>query len=200
MKQSAILINDKISMRNIVILFAVISIQSFGFAQTIEPAAADKSVVYFVRTSGLGSFINFTYFDYSEVIGKFNGPKYMRYECEPGEHIFWARSENKDFVKAYLEPGKIYVIDVIPLMGGVKAGVSLSPINSADYNMKYIQKLLKKRDAEEFSKEQLEKYQKEMDGVIKRGMEKLKDLEGDIQELRGHYFQPEDLIYVKKKK
>jgi len=84
-------------------LLFVLLFQITLFAQTIEPAPADKAVVYFVRASGMGALINFTFFDSDQVIGRFNGPKYLRYECEPGDHILWARSENKDFVQASLE-------------------------------------------------------------------------------------------------
>jgi len=95
----------------------------FGISQIIEPAPSDKAVVYFVRPSTYGWAINFTFFDSTQVIGRFNGGKFLRYECEPGDHIFWARSENKDFVSANLDPGKIYLIEAIPVMGVVKASV-----------------------------------------------------------------------------
>lgn len=182
------------------VLFIVLLLLFSVQAHTIEPAPADKAVVYFVRVSSLGALINFTYFDSTMVIGRFNGPKFLRYECEPGEHLFWARSENKDFVKANLEAGKIYVIDVIPYMGALKAGVYLVPINSADYKMKKIQKLLTKRNSELFSEKELEYLQKQMEGVIKRGLEKAKKLDGEIKSLNGVTFLPEDLKYIKKKK
>ena len=171
-----------------------------GQAQTISPAPPDKAVVYFVRASGLGVLINFTYFDSTRVIGRFNGPKFLRYECEPGEHLFWARSENKDFVKAQLEAGKIYVIDVIPVMGAIKAGVSLIPVNSAGYKMKRIQKLLTKRNTETFTTIELEKLQLQMKEVINRGLARYQKLDGNVKKLNGITFLPEELKYEKKKR
>jgi hypothetical protein len=116
-------------------------------AQTIKPAPVDKAVVYFVRATGYGGAVNFTYFDSSAVIGRFNGSKFIRDECTPGVHLFWARAENRDYVSAKLEAGKIYVIDVIPVMGAFSSGVKLVPINSTQYSIKKIQKnYFKKRN------------------------------------------------------
>ncbi len=181
---------------SLILSFTVLS----GYTQTIEPAPADKAVVYFVRSSSLGFAINFTYFDGTAVIGQFNGTKYLRYECEPGEHLFWARSENKDFVKANLEAGKIYVIDVIPLMGAIKAAVELVPINSADYNLKRTQKLLAKRPSESFSKEELDRLQIRMADVIERGMKKYEKIKGTEVTLGEYTFEPEQLVFVKKER
>ena len=169
--------------------------------QEIAPAPADKAVVYFVRANSAGALINFTYFDSTQVIGKFNGPKYMRYECEPGEHLFWARSENRDFIKANLEAGKIYIVDVVPTIGAIKAGVMLVPVNTTDYKLKRIKKLLAKKPPETFHEKELEAHQYVMDDVMKRGMDKLSGLDYEQLPTLGKLsFEPKELIYVKKKK
>jgi hypothetical protein len=186
-------------MKNLFLCIALL-FQFASNAQTIEPAPADKSVVYFVRASSLGAIINFTYFDNDKVIGKFNGPKYMRYECEPGEHLFWAKSENKDFINANLVAGKIYVVEVIPQMGAFITGVGLSPVNDADYRMKSIKKLLAKRTPTTFRESELEAWTFQMRDVITRGLGKAKKIEGRMETLEGLVFSPEDLIYVKKKR
>lgn len=144
-----------------------------GISQTIEPAPLDKAVVYFARPSSLGFAINFSYFDSTKLIGKFNGPKYIRYECEPGLHLFWARSENRDFVEAEVEGGKIYFIEAIVKMGAIKAGVELLPVDPNDAKrMKKILKLIGKKPSESFSTSELE-YDRDAD-VILRGMERYK--------------------------
>src|SRR5688572_28868858 len=97
--------------------------------QTLEPAPLNKAVVYFVRPTSIGFAINFSYFDSTQLIGKFNGPAYIRYECEPGKHLFWACSENRDFVEAEVEAGKIYFIEAAVMMGAVKAAVDLKPLD-----------------------------------------------------------------------
>jgi hypothetical protein len=148
----------------------------FCSGQNIAPAPADKAVVYFVRTSSLGFAINFSYFDSTKLIGKFNGPKYLRYECEPGHHLFWARSENKDFIEADLEAGKIYFIEATPKMGMVKAGVELKPVDPKDEKkMEKVMKLLTKKTSETFTAEELALETKNMEEVVTRGMEKYKE-------------------------
>lgn len=188
-------------MKNIVTLLLIFVQSTFLFSQSIEPAPTDKAVVYFTRASSLGGLINFTYFDGENAIGRFNGPKYMRYECEPGEHLFWARSENKAYVEADLEAGNIYIIDVIPIMGAIKSSLRLVPVDKANYKMKKIQKLLSKRVSELFSESELNKLQNEMGEVIARGMERyhqLKETGDKIVLLKPEMTVDEkDLVYVK---
>ena len=164
-------------MKKLTILTAVfLFINSISFGQNIEPAPANKAVIYFVRPSSLGFAINFTYFDSTQVIGKFNGPKYMRYECEPGTHLFWARSENRDFVRAEVEAGKVYFIEAVPKMGGIKAAVELVPVDPTDEKkMEKIIKLLAKKTAETFTQEELQTETKNFEDVIGRGLEKYKE-------------------------
>lgn len=189
-------------MKNILWLFIVLLQSTMLFSQEIEPNNQDKATVYFTRASGLGALINFTYFDGDKAIGKFNGPKYMKYVCEPGKHLFWARSENKSFVEADLKPGEIYIIDVLPQMGGLKASVKLVPVDKNLFKLKRIQKLVSKRDAESFSAEELNELQNEMVEVIARGMEKYNDLKTKGKSIA--QLNPEmtvnanDLIFVKK--
>lgn len=144
-------------------------------AQGIKEAPADKAVVYFLRPSGFGGLINFSFFDSAQVIGRFNGEKYMLYECAPGPHIFWARSENRSFISGNLEAGKIYFIEAQPQMGGVKAGVELVQIDPADTKrMARLLKFINKRKPRTFTPEELSELSTDLDDVLRRGM---KDLE-----------------------
>jgi hypothetical protein len=156
---------------------AVVILASFcsfyAGAQTIDPAPADKAVVYFVRPSALGFAINFTYFDSTRLIGKFNGPAYIRYTCDPGRHLFWARSENRDFVEADVEAGKVYFIEAIVKMGAVKAAVALEPVDPNDEKrMKRIMKLIGKKKSQSFTDDELKAEEEKMQDVIARGLEK----------------------------
>ncbi|MCC5613074.1 hypothetical protein LC612_41975, partial [Nostoc sp. CHAB 5834] len=130
----------------------------------------------FVRPSLMGFAINFSYFDSTKFIGRFNCPKYIRYECEPGSHLFWARSENRDFVEAEVAPDKIYFIEATPQMGGIKAGVRLVVVNPTDQKrMGKILKLLAKKPSESFTQEQVSTDAKELEDAVVRGMEKYKE-------------------------
>ncbi len=136
----------------LIIPFFLIALSVIG--QNIEPAPSDKAVVYFTRTSSLGLAINFSYFDSTKLIGVFNGPKYIRYECEPGRHLFWAKSENRDFIEAEVEAGKIYFIEAFVNMGAIKAGVDLQPVDPNDARMmKKIFKLMNRKPSVWFTEE-----------------------------------------------
>ena len=148
--------------------------------------------------------INFALFDGEQVIGRINGMKYMRYDCDPGKHLFWARSENKSFVEAELEPGKTYLIDVIPQMGGIKAGVALMPVDKSNYKLKRIQKLVSKKEPVSFDANEFAKLQSKFTDVIERGMsryEKRKAKDGTIRILSSDMtIDHQDLVFVKKSK
>lgn len=164
-------------MKNKIILIAsILLISMAGFAQEIKPAPENKAVLYFVRASSMGFAINFSYFDSTSFIGKFNGVNYFRYECEPGRHLFWARSENRDFINADLEAGKIYFVNAIPQMGALKAGVQLVPVDTKNEKvMKPILKLLSKKEGITFTPEELKLETDYVQDIILRGMDKHKE-------------------------
>lgn len=115
----------------LLILLFLISI-SFTklIAQGFQPPSEEKAVVYFTRVSSYGFAINFEYFDGDKYIGAFKGRNYMRYECEPGNHLLWASSENKEFITADLKAGGTYIVIVDIEMGIGKARVGLNPITA----------------------------------------------------------------------
>lgn len=151
----------KLSYLKLVILILVISSLSSvqGFSQILKTPSEGKSLVYFVRSNGTGALINFKFFDGEKYLGKFNGMKYFIYECDPGEHVFWASSENRSFVEANLESGKVYFIEVRPMPGALKAAVKLVPVAPDNVkSMKKIEKLIAKKepfemDSKDFSDE-----------------------------------------------
>lgn len=109
----------------VVLFFSIASLQ----AQAPPPPAEGKAVVYFMRLGVFGAAVTFAHFDGDRFIGKFGGSSYLRHECDPGEHLFWARSENRDFLPAELEAGKTYFVQVFPAQGMAKAKVLLVPID-----------------------------------------------------------------------
>lgn len=161
-------------MKILLLFFCLISISNiYCQGQSIAPPSEGKAAVYFVRPLALGFAINFTYFDSTNLIAKFNGQKYTRYECNPGAHLFWARSENKDFVEAELEAGKIYFLEAIPHMGALKTSVELKPLDLNDSKkMKKALDLIKKQPPESLSSEDIAKETGKMQDVITRGLEK----------------------------
>lgn len=116
-------------MKNIFCMLALVFVTLSGFAQDVKVPSEGKAIVYFVRTSQLGALINFKYFDGENYLGKFNYGEYLVYECDPGFHLFWAKSENIHYLEATLEAGKVYIINAEPQMGAIKAGVELVPLD-----------------------------------------------------------------------
>lgn len=148
----------------------------FTFSQGVEPAPEGKSVIYFVRPSGTGFAINFSYFDSDKFIGIFAGKGYIRYECDPGSHLFWARSENKDFVEAEVEAGKVYFIEAVVQMGWVKAQVVLQPIDPKNAKkMKPLLKLINKKAPEIMTEDEIKIESENFQDVILRGLSNYKE-------------------------
>lgn len=161
-------------MKTICIALAACLLATIAGAQSFTAPSAGKAVLYFLRPSGFGGLVNFSFFDSAQVIGRISGEKYLRYECEPGTHIFWARSENRDYLAAELQPGEVYLVEAVPQMGGIKAGVQLRQIDPADEKkMKQVLKLLAKREPKSYTAEELTALADDLADVIQRGLEKL---------------------------
>jgi hypothetical protein len=100
--------------------------------QGFKPPSEGKAVVYFARVTSYGFAISFEYFHGDKYIAIAKGKNYVRYECDPGKHLFWLSTENKEFLTADLLPGRTYIAVVNVAMGFAKARVSLTPITDAD--------------------------------------------------------------------
>ncbi len=126
-------------------LTLILSLYITASAQGFTPPSEGKAVVHFTRVTSFGALIGFDYFDGDRFIGAFAGKKYMRYECEPGDHLFWASSENKAFMTASLEAGKSYVVIVDVVMGVGIARVGLAPIGPGDKLLLRARSLIQKK-------------------------------------------------------
>lgn len=104
-------------------------------AQAIDKPSEGKSLVYIVR-SGPGFLLNFRFYDGDKFLGAVSGSNYLVYECEPGEHLFWATSENRDYVEANLEPNSVYILNGEGQSGAFIAGVNLKPLNPNEFRDK----------------------------------------------------------------
>jgi hypothetical protein len=164
-------------MKNIVLALSVL-LFSFTTGDGIKPPSEGKAVVYIARTGSMGILINFSYFDKDKFIGKFHGHGYIRYECEPGEHIFWAQSENRDFVTADLEAGKIYFIEAAPKMGGLKARVRLYPVDPTKdtKEMKIIESQVSKLEPESFTDDYLKTENEKWKEDIQKGLDRYQEM------------------------
>ncbi|ASK30777.1 hypothetical protein CEY12_11930 [Chryseobacterium sp. T16E-39] len=128
------------SLKKVILFFVVLFGFSTVFSQKVTTQAIDKpsegkSLVYILKT-GAGFLINFRVYDKDVFLGSIASGKYLVYECEPGQHLFWASSENRDYVEANLEPNSVYVLNAEGQMGAFVAGVSLKPLNPAEFRDK----------------------------------------------------------------
>ena len=153
------------------ILFTLISTKQIHAQDRLTPPSEGKAVIYFLRTQSLGSLMNFRLFDKGQIIAKYKGKNYVRYECDPGESIFWIKAENVDFIETDLEAGKIYLVETNAVMGAFSAGVKFKLVDYSDEKqMKRINKLLEEKDPKTFTEEELKKEQADNKLVIQRGM------------------------------
>ena len=173
-------------MRKIVFFLTFVIVSIAGYSQELRKPIEGKAIVYFVRSTGMGALINFKYFDGEKYLGKFNYGKYLVYECEPGKHVFWSRSENTDFIEAELEAGKTYIVDSEAQMGAIKAGVELVPFNPNPESYKTPKKFEKKKNTilksisenKEYVATDVDLKQglEEYENIIKKSTEKYKKL------------------------
>jgi hypothetical protein len=108
--------------------------------QVITAPASGKSMIVFMRPSGLGFAIQSSVFeirdDEPELVGIVAAKKKLTYQLEPGKHLFMVIGESADFMSADLEPNKIYYALVTPRMGMWKARFSLKPVHADELDSK----------------------------------------------------------------
>lgn len=121
-----------------------------GFAQDaidkLEPPAPGKAVVYFFRTGNVGLARPFHFFVGNEYLGVVKGKNYIRYECDPGEQLLWASAENKTFMTADLEAGRIYGVLSVSKVGFGSARVKMLIMKPGEEGWAKAAKLIKKKD------------------------------------------------------
>lgn len=112
--------------KNIAFLFLMLILSTGTLSsQGFQPPANGKAVVYFAPLKKAGGF---EFFHNDKYIGFVKGKNYLRYECDPGENLFWASSENKEFVECDLKAGGTYIVMIENDMGVWLVRVSLTAI------------------------------------------------------------------------
>lgn len=103
----------------------------------IEPIK-DKATVVFIRPTGQAWMNKFEIWDNDNFIGFAQSLSYFRHVCDPGKHLFIAVAENKTFLSAELNEGRIYYIITDARMGLFKARVELKPVKKDSDEMKNV--------------------------------------------------------------
>ena len=162
--------------KKLTVLFLFVLGTTSAFAQkvttqAIEKPSEGKSLVYIAKT-GAGPLVNFRIYDNDKFLGALTGFKHMVYETEPGPHMFWAASENRDFIEANLEPNKVYVLVAEGQMGAFIASVNFKPLNSTDFKDKrYFYQIIKSTKKQESFDTSDDKSEN-----IRKGLEKYEEL------------------------
>jgi len=116
------------------------------FAKGFQAPAKGKAVVYFTRVTNWGGIASFEFFHQDKYIGVFKGKNYLRYECNPGQQLLWASTENKEFVTADLKEGETYIVIVDVKMGVMKGRVGFNPITVKDIEFERAKELILAKD------------------------------------------------------
>ncbi len=97
----------------IIFLFLIVTVNLFAQnnlnsgIQPFQKPNEGKSLVYIIK-SGAGVLVNFRAYLDDKFVGILSSENYVLVECEPGNHLFWATSENRDYIEANLLPKKVY--------------------------------------------------------------------------------------------
>ena len=149
--------------KSLLFVLVLLCIKTPLFAQGFTPPADSNAVVYFVRVSSFGFAVSFEYFDNEKFIGIFKGKNYMRYECPGGEHLLWASSEDKEFLKCSLKAGETYVVLVNIEMGAWKARIGLEPLTIENQDFERAKELVHKQEPIVTSESLIQSTQKKLD-------------------------------------
>src|SRR5262249_49357875 len=80
-----------------------------------------KALVYFARTQTMGFAVKVKLYADGKFIGLIHSKTFIPADVDPGKHEFIVEAENAGFLKAEVEAGKIYVVQVSIHMGAMKA-------------------------------------------------------------------------------
>lgn len=180
-------------------LFVLLSIIC-GNGQSLKVPSEGKALVYITRSSSFAAgSLRFRVFDNETFLGALPPSAYFLYECDPGQHLFWAASENRDYVEATLEANKVYVIDLRAKMGLVTAAVGVEPYSPDDEtHVKRLKKVLTKHvEANVASKDRtlekedniakaMEAYQRIKDDEYSKIKKLLPDMNFEDSDLKGN--------------
>jgi hypothetical protein len=164
-----------------------------GYGQGFQPPNEGKAVVYFV--SATKKLIPFELFYNQQFIGEVEKMNYMRFECDPGQQLFWASSENKDFLNATMEAGKSYIVMVEMVSGFWRLNPRLCPIWPGHAYFDMASKLIREKAPYNIPQQEIQDRQAKMTEFIANVMvhyETEWKLTNDVKTLTGEMAIPEE--------
>jgi hypothetical protein len=97
-------------------------------ATPVTEPSPEKTLVYFMRPSGMSYAVNFQIWDGDYFVGLSQAKSYFVYECDPGKHLFIGIAENMVALKADLDAGKSYYVGTNVKTGWSKARMQFTPV------------------------------------------------------------------------
>jgi hypothetical protein len=92
-------------------------------------APADRATVVFVRPSGIGFAINFAILDQQgHWVGDAVAETHFAVSLPPGDYMFVGWAENTAALKASLGNGRVYYVEVYPVMGAFSSQVQFEAL------------------------------------------------------------------------
>jgi hypothetical protein len=167
----------------IVFLFLILTVNLFAqveYVTNIQPfqkPGEGKSLVYIIK-SGAGALVNFRTYLNDKFLGLITMDRYLIVECDPGKQLFWAVSENRDYLECDLLPNKVYVLNVEGQIGAFVAGVSLNQLDPNEKSNKNLfSRKLRNSSAVMYDPNYYNTDDKSEN--IKKGLAKYKELKND---------------------
>jgi len=160
------------------------------FAQELPTPTPGKALVIFTRPPLEAPVIQFQYFDGEQFLGKIGPGSYLTYECDPGKHLLWGKSENRDYLEANLEADRIYIVNTEVRTGAIQARIILAPFDpngkNAEKEKERLIKRISKKKEKRFDPAAIKKSDHWMKATINQGMadyERMKKKEKKIDVL-----------------
>jgi hypothetical protein len=137
----------------------------------IEPPPEDRAVVYLGRMTGfVGRARPFHFFADGQYLGRVKGKNYIRYECDPGEHLFWVAAETRSFVKADLEAEKSYALFARLQAGTWSARAELQPITQGSKAWGEFSKMIRGTKPQKVDQTYIQKWETNHPDYIERAL------------------------------
>jgi hypothetical protein len=114
-------------------------------------------------------------FHQDKYIGEVISKEYISYKCPSGKQLFWASTENKEFLTSDLNAGCSYVVLVKPVKwsGAWKVHVELLPLSNTDKeNYPKALKLITSTPPNHFTQSEIDKMNLKLQSFIKINLSK----------------------------
>jgi len=152
-----------------IVLFTLMNLKSQNLEHNKEN---NISTIYFINIDHKSIIID--HYNNDRYIGKLEGKKYLKYECTPGEQLFWIVWNKKLFLTADLKPGGIYVVieETDSRRYKFYANLNINLVNEKDEkSLSKAKKYIKKGERMENSEKEIDDMNKKISKFIENTLQ-----------------------------